>query len=103
MVLEKMDGVQNASVTIAQGKAKTAALLQRPTKVLEEAVAGNPAATPAAPPRNVILTFFRGITPVQGGLPLFNGGQLMGAIGCSGGTAAQDEQVCKAGVDVMGK
>ncbi|HEX6774627.1 MAG TPA: hypothetical protein VF238_02195, partial [Methylomirabilota bacterium] len=28
-----------------------------------------------------------GITPVGGGLPLFNGDQLMGAIGCSGGTA----------------
>jgi glc operon protein GlcG len=44
-----------------------------------------------------------GITQVWGGLPLFNGDQIMGAIGCSGGTAAQDEQVCKAGVDVMGK
>jgi uncharacterized protein GlcG (DUF336 family) len=35
------------------------------------------------------------------GLPLFNGDQIMGAIGRSGGTAAQDEQVCKAGVDAM--
>jgi len=103
IVLEKMDGVQLGSVGIAEGKAKTSALLRRPTKALEDAVMGNPAAAPPAPPRNVVLNLFPGITPVGGGLPLFNGDQLMGAIGCSGGTAAQDEQVCKAGVDAMGK
>src|SRR5215470_16241824 len=84
IVLEKMDGVQNASVTIAQDKAKTAA-------------------TPPAPPRNVLLNLFPGFMPIQGGLPLLNGDQIMGAIGCSGGTAPQDEQVCKAGVDTLGK
>ena len=103
IVLERMDGVQLGSVGIAEGKAKTSALLRRPTKALEDAVTGNPGATPPAPPRNVVLALFPGITPVGGGLPLFNGDQIMGAIGCSGGTAAQDEQVCKAGVDVMGK
>lgn len=103
ILLEKMDGVMNASVTIAQGKAKTAALLKRPTKVFEDVVTGNPAATPPAPQRNVLLTLFPGFTPVGGGLPLFSGDQIMGAIGCSGGSVAQDEQVCKAGADVLGK
>jgi glc operon protein GlcG len=103
IVLEKMDGVQNASVTIAQNKAKTAALLRRSTKVVEDVVMGNPAAIPPAPARNVILNLFPGFTPVQGGLPFFNGDQIMGAIGCSGGTSAQDEQASKAGVDMMGK
>ena len=103
IVLERMDGVQLGSVGIAEGKAKTSALLRRPTKALEDAVMGNPAANPPAPPRNVVLSLFPGITPVGGGLPLFNGDQIMGAIGCSGATAAQDEQVCKAGVDAMGK
>ena len=103
IVLEKMDGVQNGSVTIAQGKAKTAALLRRSTKAVEDAVMGNPAAVPPAPPRNVLLNLFPGFTAIQGGLPLFNGDQIMGAIGCSGGTAPQDEQVCKAGVDTLGK
>ena len=103
IVLEKMDGVQNGSVTIAQGKAKTAALLRRSTKAVEDAVMGNPAATPPAPPRNVLLNLFPGFTPIQGGLPLLSGDQIMGAIGCSGGTAPQDEQVCKAGVDTLGK
>jgi glc operon protein GlcG len=104
IVLEKMDGVQLGSVGIAERKAKTSALLRRPTKALEDAVMGNPgAATPPAPPRNTLLTLFPDFLPIGGGLPLFNGDQLMGAIGCSGGTAAQDEQVCKAGVDAMGK
>ena len=103
IVLEKMDGVQNASVTIAQNKAKTAALLRRSTKAVEDAVMGNPAATPPAPPRNILLNLFPGFMPIQGGLPLLNGDQIMGAIGCSGGTAPQDEQVCKAGVDTLGK
>lgn len=103
IVLEKMDGVMLGSVGIAEGKARTSALLRRPTKAVEDAVTGNPGATPPAPQRNILLSLFPGIVPVGGGLPLMNGDQLMGAIGCSGGTAAQDEQVCKAGADVMGK
>ena len=103
IVLEKMDGVQLGSVGIAERKAKTSALLRRPTKAVEDAVMGNPGATPPAPQRNVLLTLFPDFLPIGGGLPLFNGDQLMGAIGCSGGTAAQDEQVCKAGADTMGK
>jgi glc operon protein GlcG len=103
IVLERMDGVMLGAVDIAERKAKTSALLKRPTKALEDAVMGNPGATPPAPPRNVLLSLFPGIVPVGGGLPLMNGDQLMGAIGCSGGTAPQDEQVCKAGADTMGK
>lgn len=103
IVLEKMDGAMLAAVTIAQGKARTAAVLKRSTKILDDAVTGNPGATPPAPQRNVFLSLFPGFTPVQGGLPLFNGDQIMGAIGCSGGSPAQDEQVCKAGADVIGK
>src|SRR5262249_59105695 len=82
IVLEKMDGVQNGSVTIAQGKAKTAALLRRSTKAVEDAVMGHPAATPPAPPRNALLNLFPGFTPIQGGLPLFSGDQIMRPIGC---------------------
>jgi glc operon protein GlcG len=103
IVLEKMDSVMVGAVGIAERKAKTSALLRRPSKALEDAVMGNPGTTPPAPQRNVLLTLFPGVLPVGGGLPLMNGDQLMGAIGCSGGTAAQDEQVCKAGVDALGK
>jgi len=103
IVLERMDGVQLGSVEIAGRKAKTSVLLRRPTKALEDAVMGNPGMTPPAPPRNTLLTLFPDFLPIAGGLPLMNGDQIMGAMGCSGGTAAQDEQVCKAGVDAMGK
>src|SRR5262249_46537812 len=93
----------NASVSIAQDKAKTAALLRRSTKVFEDAVMGNPAAAPPAPPRNVLLNLFPGFTPIQGGLPLLSGDQIMGAIGCSGGTAPQAEQGGKLVLDTRGK
>src|SRR6266403_150637 len=50
----QMVGVQLGSVGIAERKAKTSALLRRPTKALEDAVMGNPGNTPPAPPRNTL-------------------------------------------------
>ena len=89
--LEKIDNTQSASVDIAIGKARTAAQFRRPTKAMEDAVAGG---------RNVVMTFPR-IVPVQGGLPLKAGDTFIGAIGVSGVASAQDEQVAKAGVDAL--
>lgn len=89
--LEKIDNTQSASVDIAIGKARTAAQFRRPTKAMEDAVAGG---------RNVVMTF-PGIVPVQGGLPLKAGDTFIGAIGVSGVASAQDEQVAKAGVDAL--
>jgi glc operon protein GlcG len=44
-----------------------------------------------------------GATPIDGGLPLMQDGKIIGAIGVSGVTSAQDAQVAKAGVDIVGK
>jgi uncharacterized protein GlcG (DUF336 family) len=38
-----------------------------------------------------------GVIASRGGIPLIEGGKLIGAIGCSGGTGSQDEVACKAG------
>jgi uncharacterized protein GlcG (DUF336 family) len=88
MYLERMDGTQLASVQVAQDKARTAVLFKRPSKALEEAVAGG---------RTVVLKL-RGATPVEGGIPILAGAQLIGAIGVSGASSSQDGQVAAAGL-----
>jgi glc operon protein GlcG len=89
--LERMDGTQIASVQVAWEKAVTSARFKRPTKALEDAVASG---------RNVILKL-PGATPIEGGLPIIVDGDVIGAIGASGGTAAQDGQVATAGIDIL--
>jgi glc operon protein GlcG len=91
LYLERMDGTQLASVQVAQDKARTAALYKRPTKALEDAVAGG---------RTVLLKL-AGATPLEGGLPLLAGAEVVGAIGVSGASAPQDGQVAAAGAAVL--
>jgi glc operon protein GlcG len=86
--LERMDGTQIGSVQVAQAKAVTAVSFKRPTKALEEAVAGG---------RSVVLKL-PGATPIEGGLPIVVDGQVLGAIGVSGGSSPQDGQVGAAGI-----
>ena len=91
ILLERMDGTQLGSVQVAQDKAMTALNFKRPTKALEDAVAGG---------RNAVLKL-TGATPIQGGLPIMVGTELVGAIGVSGMASAQDEQAAAAGVKVV--
>ena len=93
MYLERMDEAQLASIQIAQGKAHTALAFKRPTKALEDAVAGG---------RNALITL-EGNVLIEGGIPLEADGKIIGAIGVSGGTAQQDGGVAKAGVDAFVK
>jgi glc operon protein GlcG len=86
--LERMDTTQIASVVVAQEKAKTAVRFKRPSKALEDAVVAG---------RNVVMTL-PGATPIEGGLPILVEGELIGAIGVSGGTSAQDGVVAAAGL-----
>jgi glc operon protein GlcG len=89
----KMDQTQFASIKIAQHKARTAATFRRPTKAFQDGLAANPA--------NVYLLTLDDVIASEGGIPLMRDGKIIGAIGCSGGTGAQDGQVCKAGVDTI--
>ena len=88
---EKMDGAQNGSVVIAVDKARSSALFRRPTKAFQDAVAQG----------GVGLRFLGipGAVPVEGGLPLVVGGQLIGAIGVSGMPSDKDGIVAQAGAD----
>jgi uncharacterized protein GlcG (DUF336 family) len=90
---EKMDDTQLGSVRVAPSKASAAALFKRPTKALQEAL--------AAGGDGIRMLALEGAVPIEGGLPLVVGGQIVGAIGLSGGTSAQDGQCAQAGVDVL--
>ena len=88
---EKMDGTQVASVNIAQDKARSSVRFKRPTKAMQDVLAGGGA--------GVRFLALQGAVPVEGGLPLVMDGKIVGAIGASGGTSEQDGQVAKAGAD----
>ncbi|MGH6783726.1 MAG: GlcG/HbpS family heme-binding protein [Sphingomicrobium sp.] len=89
---EKMDNAQYASIQISQGKARTAAKFKRPTKVFADAMAGG---------ANFYLSF-EGLVASPGGVPIMDGGKIIGAIGVSGATGAQDDQVGRAAVAALG-
>ncbi len=91
--LERMDETQIGSIEVALEKAKSAVNFKRPTKAFEDTVVGG---------RNTILKL-PGSMPVEGGVPLMVDGKLIGAIGVSGGTSAQDGQTAAAAVDAFSK
>jgi uncharacterized protein GlcG (DUF336 family) len=90
---EKLDGTQAASVNIAVDKARSAARFKRPTKALQDVL--------AAGGEGLRLLALQGAVPVEGGLPIVMDGKVVGAIGVSGGTSAQDGQCAKAGADTV--
>lgn len=93
IAFQKLDDTQVGSIDIAIGKARTAARMKRPTKALEDAVAGG---------RTVMLAV-EGIVPLEGGVPVTVDGRIIGAVGVSGVTSQQDAQVAQAGAAALGK
>jgi len=91
IAFHKVDDTQVGSIDIAIGKARTAARMKRPTKALEDAIAGG---------RTVMLAV-DGLTPLEGGVPVMLGGRVIGAVGVSGVTSQQDAQVAQAGVAAL--
>jgi uncharacterized protein GlcG (DUF336 family) len=90
---EKVDGTQAASTLIAIDKARSAVRFKRPTKALQDVL--------AAGGDGLRLLALQGAVPVEGGIPLLMDGKIVGAIGLSGGTSAQDGQCAKAGADTI--
>ena len=84
---QRMDGAQLASIQVSEHKARTAATFRRETKAFENAVQQS----------NYYVMTLDGVIASRGGIPLVEGGKLIGAIGCSGGTSSQDEAACKVG------
>jgi glc operon protein GlcG len=82
VALERIDGTFAAGPNIAIGKARTAALFQHPSKVFEDIIAKGRTAM-------VALNDF---TPLQGGVPIMVDSQIVGAVGVSGATSADEDQ-----------
>lgn len=93
VLMQRMDDAQLGSLNVAQKKAFTAAAFKRSTKIFEDGIAkggvgmrilGNDQAM-----------------PIEGGLPIFVNGKIVGAIGVSGVTSEQDGIIAKAGVEAL--
>jgi glc operon protein GlcG len=92
VLFHKIDETQAGSINIAIAKARTAARMKRPTKALEDAVAGG---------RTALLAV-EGLMPLEGGVPITVDGRVIGAVGVSGVTSQQDAQVATAGIAALG-
>ena len=90
---EKMENTQLGSANISIDKARTAARFKRPTKAFQDAL--------AAGGDGLRILGLEGVTPVEGGFPLLLDGKIVGAIGVSGASSAQDAQCAKAGADAF--
>ena len=87
ILLERMDGAQVASVNVGIGKARTAAIYRRPSKVFEDQVRNG----------RVAALALADATPLQGGVPVLLAGKVIGAIGVSGDSPQVDEDIAIAG------
>jgi len=89
--LARMDTAQVASVNVGIGKARTAAIYRRPSRVFEEQIRDG----------RVAALALADATPLQGGVPIVIGGQVVGAVGVSGDTPAVDEAIALAGAKAV--
>ena len=91
VLLHRLDDTQVASVEVGIGKARTAAIFRRPSKEFEEQTRSGRIAALALP----------GATPLQGGVPITVDGKVIGAIGVSGNTPQQDEDIAAVGAAAL--
>lgn len=81
LFLERLDNTFPAAATVAVEKARTAATFRRPTRDFEKAIANGRAS----------LLGVAVMTPLQGGVPIVVNGEVVGAVGVSGATSAQED------------
>lgn len=91
ILLQRMDSAPFSSLDIAIGKARTAARFRRPTKALDESVSAG---------RGALLSL-DGFTLLEGGEPVTVEGEVIGSVGVSGVTSAQDAQIARAGIAAL--
>ncbi len=95
VMFHKIDNAQLSAITTSEGKARTALEFKLPSKALDDAIAAGGA--------GMRLLALKDITPLQGGILVLVDGRILGAIGVPGALSAQDEQVAKAGADVLAR
>jgi glc operon protein GlcG len=92
ILVERMDNAAfTASVELAPGKARTAALFKKPSQALEDSINHGRIAAVTA----------RDFIEMQGGLPIIVDGQVIGGIGASFDTPDHDVQVAQAGLAAL--
>ena len=93
VAFSRMDGAQLASIAIAEHKARVAVTFRRDTKLFENGMQGG----------LIYQLTLDGVIGSRGGIPLVEGGKMIGAIGVSGGAGSQDEVCSKAGAAIVNK
>jgi glc operon protein GlcG len=89
--LTRMDSAQIASVNVGIGKARTAAIYRRPSRVFEEQIRNG----------RIAALALADATPLQGGVPITIGGKVAGAVGVSGDSPQADEEIAIAGAKAV--
>ena len=89
LVLERLDDTQVASVDVGIAKARTAAIFRRPSGVFEDQVKNGRIAALALP----------GAVALKGGVPIIVDGKVIGAVGISGNSPQEDEDIARAAAD----
>lgn len=93
IAVERLNGTFAAAATISIGKARTAALFQRPTRVFEEIIGKG----------RTSMVALDDFTPLQGGVPILQDGVVVGAVGVSGAMSAQqDDEIATAAAAALG-
>lgn len=92
VAFQRMDGAQLASISVSEHKARAAATFRRETRVFEDNIQLR---------QQYYALSLDGFIASRGGIPIIEGGKLVGAVGCSGGTGSQDEVACKAAVAAL--
>jgi glc operon protein GlcG len=95
VMFHRIDNAQLSATSVSEGKARTALEFKRPSKALDDAIAGGGA--------GLRLLALKNITPIEGGLPMVVDGKIIGAIGVSGALSSQDAQVAKTGADALAR
>jgi glc operon protein GlcG len=93
VLLHRIDQSNLGAVALAQRKAETSVRFRRATKVFEEMVANGGMR---------LLSIASDIMAIEGGLPLLQGGLVVGSIGVSGMSSEQDALVASAGARALG-
>jgi uncharacterized protein GlcG (DUF336 family) len=91
VMIHRHDNVQLSSIELSQGKAKTALMFKRPSKVLDDAISSGGA--------GLRFLALKDIVPLEGGVPIVVDNKIVGSIGVSGVLSAQDAQIARAGID----
>jgi glc operon protein GlcG len=91
ILLERMDTAQVASVNVGIGKARTAAIYRRPSRVFEEQIRNG----------RIAALALADATPLQGGVPILVDGKVVGAVGVSGDSPQVDEEIAIAGAAAL--